>query len=110
MTGILRGLLGLVVLLLIGVAVSENRRAIQPRVVLSALALQMAIGALALFVPWGRAALAGAASGVNYVISYGNRGMEFLFGGLVTAKMHELFGDTGFMFAFRVLPVIIYVS
>lgn len=110
MTDVLRGLLGLAVLLLIAFALSQNRRAIQPRVVLAALAMQVAIGALVLFVPWGRIALGAAAAGVNHVIEYGNRGIEFLFGGMVSAKMFELFGDTGFVFAFRVLPAIIYVS
>jgi CNT family concentrative nucleoside transporter len=110
MMGVLRGLLGLTVLICIAIVLSENRGAIRPRVVLSALGLQVAIGALVLFVPWGRSALAAAATTVNHVIAYGNKGMEFLFGGLVTAKMLELFGDTGFVFALRVLPAIIYVS
>ena len=109
-TDIARGLLGLIVLLLIGIALSENRGAIRPRVVLAALATQIAIGALVLFVPWGRIVLEAAAGGMNHVIAYGNAGMEFLFGGLVGPRMHELFGNTGFVFAFRVLPAIIYVS
>src|ERR1700722_16210088 len=110
MSDLPRGVLGLAVLLLIGIALSENRRAIRSRVVLSALALQVAIGALVLFVRWGRIALGGAATAVNHVIAYGNQGMEFLFGALVSTRMHEVFGDTGFVFAFRVLPTIIFVS
>jgi concentrative nucleoside transporter, CNT family len=110
MMNLLHGLLGLGALMLIAIALSENRRAIRARVALSALGLQVAIGALVLFVPWGRAALAAAASAVNQVISYGNKGMEFMFGGLVGPAMHDLFGDTAFVFAFRVLPAIIYVS
>jgi CNT family concentrative nucleoside transporter len=110
MTGILRGLLGLIVLVAIGILLSENRSAIRPRVVASALALQVAIGALVLFVPWGRLALGASAAAVNHVIAYGNAGTEFLFGGLVTARMIDLFGETGFVFAFRVLPAIIYMS
>jgi CNT family concentrative nucleoside transporter len=110
MTDILRGLLGLAVLLVIAYALSMNRGAIRPRVVFAALATQIAIGALVLFVPWGRIALAAAATGVGHVIDYGNKGIEFLFGGLVTARMFEVFGDTGFVFAFRVLTAIIYVS
>ena len=65
MIDVLRGLLGLAVLLLIAFALSMNRRAIQPRVVLAALATQVAIGALVLFVPWGRIALGGAATAVG---------------------------------------------
>ncbi len=110
MINLLHGLLGLGALVLIAIALSENRRAIRARVALSALGLQVAIGALVLFVPWGRAALAAGASAVNQVISYGNKGVEFMFGGLVGPAMHDLFGDTAFVFAFRVLPAIIYVS
>jgi CNT family concentrative nucleoside transporter len=110
MTDILRGILGLAVLIAIAIALSVNRRGIEPRVVISALALQVAIGALMLFVQRGRTALAASAAAVNQVIAYGNKGMEFMFGGLVGSRMHEVFGDTGFVFAFRVLPAIIYVS
>ena len=110
MIDVLRGALGLMVLMAIGIALSENRRAIKPRVVVSALALQVAIGVLMLFVRRGRMTLEACASAVNQVIAYGNRGMDFMFGGLVGARMHEVFGDTGFVFAFRVLPAIIYVS
>jgi CNT family concentrative nucleoside transporter len=110
MTDLFRGLIGLTALIAIAIALSENRRAIRPRVVLAALATQIAIGALVLFIPWGRAALAGAATAINHVLDYGGKGIEFMFAGLVTPKMFELFGSTGFVFAFRVLPAIIYVS
>jgi CNT family concentrative nucleoside transporter len=110
MREVLRGVLGLAVLIAIGIALSQNRGAIKPRVVMSALGLQVAIGVLMLFVRRGRMALQASAAAVNQVIAYGNRGMEFMFGGLVGSKMHEVFGDTGFVFAFRVLPAIVYVS
>ena len=110
MTDVLRGLLGLIVLVSIAIALSENRRAIKPRVVISALAMQIVIGVLMLFLRGGRVALEACASAVNQVIAYGNKGVDFMFGGLVGSKMHEVFGDTGFVFAFRVLPDIIYVS
>jgi len=110
MSDLLRGVLGLAALVLIGIALSENRRAIRARVVLSALALQVSIGDLVLFVRWGRIALDAAATAVNHVIAYGNEGTQFIFGALVSTRMHEVFGDTGFVFAFRVLPAIIFVS
>ena len=52
MSDILRGLPGLFVLLGIGILLSMNRRAIQPRVVVAAFGVQVLIGALVLFVPW----------------------------------------------------------
>ncbi|HDL3878880.1 TPA: NupC/NupG family nucleoside CNT transporter, partial [Mannheimia haemolytica] len=67
-------------------------------------------GALVLYVPAGRDALNAMATGVSKVISYGNEGISFLFGGLVSDKMFEVFGGGGFVFAFRVLPVIVFFS
>ena len=107
---IARAFLGMAVLLLIAFAVSNNRRRIRPRVVVAALLTQIAIGAFMLFVPAGKVMLATASNAVNHVLEFGNQGIKFLFGGLVTAKMFELFGDTGFVFAFRVLPAIIFVT
>jgi concentrative nucleoside transporter, CNT family len=98
------------VLIAIAVLFSTNRRAIRPRVVLSALAVQVAIGALVLFWPAGRTALGAVADAVQAVLSYGDKGVAFLFGGLVEPKMFELFGGGGFVLALRVLPQIIYVS
>lgn len=107
---IVRSLLGMLLLLLIAFLVSTNRRGIQPRVVLSALLCQIAIGAFVLFVPIGKSVLAAAAAGVNHVLAYGNEGVSFLFGGLNSNKMFELFGGGGFVFAVRVLPIIIFVT
>ncbi|MGH1571582.1 NupC/NupG family nucleoside CNT transporter [Methylobacterium sp. P31] len=103
---------GLSLLLLITVAVlfSTKRRAIRPRVVLTALALQVGLGASILFLPAGQAVLKAAADVVVTALSYGDRGTAFLFGGLVEPKMFELFGGSGFILALRVLPQILYVS
>ncbi len=110
MTEVVRSIGGIAGLLVIAWLLSMNRRAIRPRVVFAALAMQLAIGALILFVPLGKSALAGAAIGVNNILSYGNKGIEFMFAGLVSPKMFELFGGLGFVFALRVLPAIIFVT
>ncbi|KPC52213.1 NupC/NupG family nucleoside CNT transporter [Amantichitinum ursilacus] len=107
---IARSLLGMLVLLLIAFAVSNNRRLIKPRVVIAALLCQILIGAFILFVPIGKDLLGGAANVVNHVLDFGQHGISFLFGGLVDKKMFEVFGDGGFVFAFRVLPAIIFVT
>ena len=103
-------LLGIVVLLLIAFLLSNNKKAINFRTVLGALTFQIGIGALILYVPAGREALLAAANGVSAVINYGNDGINFLFGGLVSDKMFEVFGGGGFVFALRVLPPIIFFS
>ncbi|MDP0057489.1 NupC/NupG family nucleoside CNT transporter [Glaesserella parasuis] len=108
--GTLNSLFGIVVLLGIAFLLSNNKRAINFRTVFGALASQIGIAALILYVPVGRNALGAMAEGVAKVISYGNEGVAFLFGGLVSDKMFEVFGGSGFVFAFRVLPIIVFFS
>jgi CNT family concentrative nucleoside transporter len=107
---IVRSLCGIVFLLLIAYVLSTNRSGIRLRTLIPALAAQVAIGALVLFVPLGSAALAAAARGVNHVLQMGDRGVSFMFGGLVDQEMFTLFGGGGFVFALRVLPMIIFVT
>lgn len=106
----LMSIIGILVLLAIGYLLSNNRRAINLRTVLGALAIQIGIGALVLYVPMGQKVLLSAAEAVNKVVAYGNDGIRFLFGGLVSDKMFEVFGGGGFIFALRVLPVIVFFS
>ncbi|WP_213715082.1 NupC/NupG family nucleoside CNT transporter [Cedecea lapagei] len=107
---ILMGLIGMVALLLIAVLLSSNRKAINLRTVIGAWLIQIGIGALILYVPVGRKVLLAMSEGVANVIAYGNSGISFLFGGLVSDKMFEVFGGGGFIFALRVLPIIVFFS
>lgn len=108
--GVLNSLLGMAVLIAIAVLLSTNRKAINIRTVAGALLIQVALGALVLYVPWGRDGLLAVSSGVGKVIAYGGDGVSFLFGGLVSDKMFEVFGGGGFVFALRVLPMIVFFS
>ncbi|AWK82682.1 TPA: NupC/NupG family nucleoside CNT transporter [Photobacterium damselae] len=103
-------LVGMVVLLAIAVLLSDNRKAINLRTVGGAFAIQFLLGAFVLYVPVGRDVLYGMSQGVANVIAYGNDGINFLFGGLTSDKMFEVFGGGGFVFALRVLPVIVFFS
>ncbi len=107
---ILMGLVGMAVLVLLAVLLSSNRKAINLRTVIGAWCIQVGIGALVLYVPVGRKVLLAMTDGVASVIAYGNEGISFLFGGLVSDKMFEVFGGGGFIFALRVLPVIVFFS
>ncbi|KGM27434.1 NupC/NupG family nucleoside CNT transporter [Photorhabdus akhurstii] len=107
---LLMSLVGMAVLILIAVLFSSNYRAIKLRTVLGAFLIQVAIGAFVLYVPAGKKILMGMSEGVSSVIQYGQKGMDFIFGGLVSPKMFELFGGGGFVFALRVLPIIVFFS
>ena len=102
--GILGSVLGIVVLLIIAVLFSNNRKAINLRTVLGALAIQIGFAALILYVPFGRDALQATANGVSNVIAYGNEGINFVFGGLADPS------NAGFIFAVKVLPIIVFFS
>ncbi|OSI18645.1 nucleoside transporter NupC [Neisseria dentiae] len=108
--GVLNSLLGMAVLIAIAVLLSTNRKAINIRTVAGAFLIQVVLGALVLYVPWGRDGLLAVSEGVGKVIAYGGDGVSFLFGGLVSDKMFEVFGGGGFVFAFRVLPMIVFFS
>lgn len=102
--GILGSVLGIVVLLIIAVLFSNNRKAINLRTVLGALAIQIGFAALILYVPFGHDALQATANGVSNVIAYGNEGINFVFGGLANPS------NVGFIFAVKVLPIIVFFS
>ncbi|WP_263263455.1 NupC/NupG family nucleoside CNT transporter [Pseudomonas sp. RIT-PI-S] len=101
-------LLGIVVLILIALALSARRRAIQWRTVTGAFVIQVAIGAFALYVPWGQSVLAELAGAVSSLQAYANKGIEFMFGGLGSPHMFEVFGSGGFVFAIKVLPILVF--
>ncbi|MDH7640075.1 NupC/NupG family nucleoside CNT transporter [Sphingomonas oryzagri] len=103
MTKILTGIAGIVVILLIAYAFSADRRAIRPRVVGAAFALQAAIAVLVLYVPAGRWVLEQMSGGVSDLLGYANAGTQFLFGKLATDPL-------GQMFAIQALPVIIFFA
>ncbi|WP_217583959.1 NupC/NupG family nucleoside CNT transporter [Helicobacter pylori] len=100
---------GMAVLFLIAWVFSGNKRAINYRTIVSAFVIQVALGALALYVPLGREMLQGLASGIQSVISYGYEGVRFLFGNLApNAKGDQ--GIGGFVFAINVLAIIIFFA
>ena len=102
----LRGFLGILAILGLTVALSTNRRAISLRVVFWGLALQWVFALLVLRVPAGERVLRWAGGGVEEVLGCALKGAEFLFG----SKLVDPAGPAGFVFAFRVLPTIIFVA
>ena len=102
---ILISVVGIFVLLGIAVLFSNDRKAINLRTVFGALAIQIAIGAFVLYVPAGRSALQTASDFIGKIISFGNEGISFLFGGLTDPSQ-----SFGFIFAIKVLPVIVFFS
>lgn len=111
------GLLGIAVLLGVAYLICDNRKAIRWRTVGAALAIQVSIGFIVFAVPAGREALQWLSFGVQNAINAGKEGVNFLFGALTVdgdGSLGSLYDDPtlgyGFIFAFRVLPMIIFFS
>ena len=107
---IVMGLVGIMSLIIIAIIFSSNRKAINLRTVGGAFAIQALIPAIVIFTDSGASVLGSVSNGVQAVIDSANAGIGFLFGGLVSGKMFEVFGGGGFVFAFRVLPIIIFFA
>ncbi|HEX8553277.1 MAG TPA: nucleoside transporter C-terminal domain-containing protein [Sphingomonas sp.] len=98
------GVAGILVILALAVLLSTDRRAIRPRVVLSAFALQCGIAVLVLYSSFGKVALGRMSSGVSNLLGYSQKGTEFLFGRMATPEIG------GQSFAIAALPVIIFFA
>ena len=107
------GLLGIVVLLGIAFALSTNRRAIRIKTVVLGLSLQVLFALFVLRFPIGRELFSRIGAAVTRLLAYSFEGSGFVFGEL-GKQGGGLIGSTiagaGFMFAFQVLPTIIFVS
>ncbi len=96
-------LAGIAAILLIALLLSTGRRRIRLRIVGAAFALQAGIALIVLRTPWGKAAIQGMADGVSALLSYADKGTEFLFG----APADNPLAGT---FALGALPVIIFFA
>jgi concentrative nucleoside transporter, CNT family len=99
------GLLGLIVILGAAILFSNNRKAIQPRVIVWGLCLQFGFAFLVLKTDFGIVFQA-IGRGVNHMIEYSAEGSKFLFGDKLGAANDQF----GIIFAFQVLPIIIFIA
>jgi len=99
------GLFGIVAILGIGVLLSRNRRSISIRVVAWGLGLQFAFAVFVLRVPLGITIFKGLGNLITAILGFSYAGSGFVFGAL--GQQHSSFGQ---VFAFQVLPAIIFIS
>ncbi|EMR0604033.1 TPA: NupC/NupG family nucleoside CNT transporter [Stenotrophomonas maltophilia] len=98
------GLFGLAVLIGITWLFSNNKRAVDWKLVATGITLQIAFAALVILVPGGRDVFDALGKGFVKILSFVNEGSGFIFGSLMDTKNY------GFIFAFQVLPTIIFFS
>lgn len=114
-----QSLCGLFVLLTIAFAWSSNRGAIDRKTVAWGLGLQIVIALVVLRTTPGRTAFAAAGRGINWLLDFGSVGAAFVFGPLgdktvwpriMTAALGEEGARYSVLFAFQVLPTIIFIA
>ncbi|HXA63802.1 MAG TPA: nucleoside transporter C-terminal domain-containing protein [Bryobacteraceae bacterium] len=96
------GILGIVAILAVCILFSKHRRAVRPSLILWGVALQLTFAFIVLRTPasW---AFQAASDKVNALIGYSQAGSKFVFG-------DQLGGSQPVVFAFQVLPIIIFIS
>ena len=119
MIEIIQPLFGAAVILLIAVACSNNRRAINWRTVAWGLSLQVVFALIVLKTAVGQRVFSTLGAGINKLLSFAGVGSDFVFGPLgnstVWARvMNGALGPEGarygVIFAFQVLPTIIFIA
>ena len=101
----LTGIFGIALILGIGIALSRNRRAISWRVVGWGVGLQLAFAIFVLLVPFGHWLFQKLGDVVKTILGFSYVGSEFVFG-----EIGKQYSSLGVIFAFQVLPAIIFVS
>src|SRR6516164_9477105 len=108
----MRGLLGLVALLAIAWALSEDRRRIPWRTVLAGVALQWALALLLLFFPPATALILLLNDGATALQNATQAGSGFVFGYLGGGALPfaETHPGASFILAFQALPLVLTIS
>jgi CNT family concentrative nucleoside transporter len=103
--GRMTGLLGIAGILALAWILSRHRKAIQPRVLLWGLGLQFAFSVVVLRTGFGRV-FEGLSQAVAAMFGYTEAGAAFVFGDTLGRSS----GSLGTIFAFQVLPIIIFTA
>jgi CNT family concentrative nucleoside transporter len=99
------GLIGIAMIIGAGWAMSRDRKAVDWRVVAWGLALQVVFAIFVLRVPAGQALFRQLGEIVTAVLGFSYAGSEFVFG-----EIGKRGSSVGVVFAFQILPAIIFVS
>jgi concentrative nucleoside transporter, CNT family len=98
-------MLGIAVILLVCYLLSSNRKAIQLRIILWGLGLQFALAAFVMRTHAGYWLLDRISLGIVWLLGFSRAGSEFVFG-----KLADPNGSLGTLFAFQILPIIIFIA
>ncbi len=106
------GIIGIVVIIGLAFLLSNNRKAINYRLVSVGLLLQLTLAVFILKVPIGKVIFGKLGHFVEQILQYSKKGADFVFGFLVNSEvLNDKIGNGyGFVFFFQIIPTIIFVS
>jgi len=106
------GIIGIVLILGLAYLLSNNRKAINYRLVLSGLGIQLVLAIFILKTPVGKELFNQLGIFVTKILAFGDEGANFVFGTLVNKEsMEKAFGaGKDFVFFFKIIPTIIFVA
>ncbi len=107
MLDIFRGLLGLLAILAIAFFFSKNKKSVDWKLVAFGVSLQIIFGILVTKVPLVANGFGAVSRGFVTFLDFSQAGAQFIFGNLADPAQN---GGLGFIFAFSVLPTIIFFS
>lgn len=106
------GIIGIILILGLAYLASNNRKAINPRVIFSGLLLQIVIAVLVLKIPPVTAFFQQLGHGMEKIEAFARQGVSFVYGGVAVQQFDGTIGsfaNGGFVFAFNVTATIILV-
>ncbi len=106
------GLIGIILIFAIAFLMSNNRKAINYRLVFSGLTIQLLLAIFILKVPLGKHIFSWLGTAVTRILNFSQAGADFVFGPLVNRQfMSHAFGPGNEMiFFFSIIPTIIFVA
>jgi len=108
---ILSGIFGIAAMLLIAYLMSNNRKALNYKTIVTGLLLQFFLAVFILKIPIGRLIFEYIGRFIEKVLEFSTAGADFVFGPLTNSPevLRELFGDKAFMFAMSLIPPLIFM-
>ncbi|MEY4593836.1 MAG: hypothetical protein RIQ47_246 [Bacteroidota bacterium] len=106
------GLIGLVVILGLAFLLSKDRKAINLRLVISGLALQLGLAIFILKTSIGQSIFGTLGAWITKLLEFSDKGAAFVFGFIVNKELLDKVMGPGnsFVFMFKIMPTIIFVA
>ncbi len=101
------GLFGIIFIFAIAFLMSNNRKAINYKTVVTGFILQIALAVFVFKVPFGRTMFLYIGELIQKILDFANEGGQFVFGGLMDAKWTEIFSTN--IFALQLVSSIIFM-